>query len=173
MPSIAWYLDESSALDDVLPGRPPFARSLPRRRAVDDVDLRLIALLREDARQPVARLAAALGVSRGTVQNRIDRLVARGVLLGFTVRTTPDAARHRVRAVMLIEVDGERSSAILRVLRGYPEVTALHTTNGRWDIVAELGTDGLEAFDRVLRRVREIKGVANSETSLLLSTHKV
>ena len=140
---------------------------------MDDVDLRLIALLREDARQPVARLAAALGVSRGTVQNRIDRLVARGVLLGFTVRTTPDAARHPVRAVMLIEVDGERSSAILRVLRGYPEVTALHTTNGRWDIVAELGTDGLEAFDRVLRRVREIKGVANSETSLLLSTHKV
>lgn len=140
---------------------------------MDDVDLRLIGLLREDARQPVARLAAALRVSRGTVQNRIDRLVARGVLLGFTVRTTPDAAPHRVRAVMMIAVDGERSTAILRVLRGYPEVTALHTTNGRWDIVAELGTDGLEAFDRVLRRVREIKGVANSETSLLLSTHKV
>lgn len=140
---------------------------------MDDVDLRLIGLLREDARQPVARLAAALKVSRGTVQNRIDRLVARGVLLGFTVRTTPDAAQHRVRAVMMIAVDGERASAVLRVLRGYPEVTALHTTNGRWDIVAELGTDGLEAFDRVLRRVREIKGVANSETSLLLSTHKV
>lgn len=140
---------------------------------LDETDLRLIGLLREDARQPVARLAQALGVSRGTVQNRIDRLAERGVLLGFTVRTTPDVAVHRTRAVMMLAVDGDRASAILRVLRGYPEVTALHTTNGRWDIVAELGTDGLEAFDRVLRRVREIKGVANSETSLLLSSHKV
>ena len=141
--------------------------------SLDETDLRLIGLLREDARQPVARLAAALGVSRGTVQNRIERLTARGVLLGFTVRTTPEAAAHRTRAVMMLAVDGDRASAILRTLRGYPEVTALHTTNGRWDIVAELGTDGLEAFDRVLRRVREIKGVANSETSLLLSSHKV
>lgn len=140
---------------------------------LDETDLRLVALLREDARQPVARLAEALGVSRGTVQNRIDRLQARGVLLGFTVRTTPEAAGHRVRAVMMLAVDGDRASAILKTLRGYPEVTGLHTTNGRWDFVVELGTDGLEAFDRVLRRVREIKGVANSETSLLLSSHKV
>ncbi len=140
---------------------------------MDSQDLRLISLLRENARLSVAQLAKQLGVSRGTVQNRIDKLVEQRVLLGFTVRTASEVAAHRVRAVMLISVEGDRSDAILTALRGYPEVRALHTTNGRWDIVAELGADSLESFDAVLRGIRTIKGVSNSETSLLLSTHKV
>lgn len=140
---------------------------------MDSLDLKLISRLRENARESVADLAKQLGVSRGTVQNRIDKLVERRVLLGFTVRTASEVAAHRVRAVMMISVDGDRSDAILAALRGYPEVRALHTTNGRWDIVAELGADSLEAFDAVLRDIRTIKGVSNSETSLLLSTHKV
>ena len=90
---------------------------------MDAQDLRLIGLLRENARMSVARLAKQLGVSRGTVQNRIDRLIADNVLLGFTVRTTPEAAAHRVRAIMSIAVEGDRiegdrSDAIMRTLRG-------------------------------------------------------
>ena len=140
---------------------------------MDTQDLRLIALLRDDARMSVAQIAKQLGVSRGTVQNRIDRLFAQRILLGFTVRTTSEVAEHRVRAIMLISVEGDRSDAILKALRGYPDVRALHTTNGRWDIVAELGAQSLEAFDEVLRSIRTIKGISNSETSLLLSTHKM
>ncbi len=140
---------------------------------MDSTDLRLIALLRENARVTVAQLAKQLGVSRGTVQNRIDKLIEHHVLLGFTVRTAAEVAAHRVRAVMMISVEGDRSDPIIKSLRGYPEVRALHTTNGRWDIVAELGADSLESFDEVLRSIRTIKGVSNSETSLLLSTHKV
>ena len=140
---------------------------------MDSQDLRLIALLRDNARMSVSQLAKELRVSRGTVQNRIDRLIEQRVLLGFTVRTTPEAAAHRVRAMMMISVEGDRSDAILKILRGYPEVRAMHTTNGRWDIIAELGTDSLETFDEALRRIRTIKGIANSETSLLLSTHKL
>lgn len=154
------------------------ARFSSMLKSLDAQDLRLIGLLRENARMSVAQLAKQLKVSRGTVQNRIDRLIADNVLLGFTVRTTPEAAAHRVRAIMSIavegdRVEGDRSDAILRTLRGYPEVQALYTTNGRWDIVAEIGTDSLETFDAVLRRIRGIKGVANSETSLLLSTQKL
>ncbi len=140
---------------------------------MDKQDLRLISLLRENARLSVAQLAKQLGVSRGTVQNRIDKLVEQRVLLGFTVRTAPEAAAYRVRAVMMISVEGDRSDIILKTLRGYPEVRALHTTNGRWDIIAELGTDSLETFDEALRGIRTIKGISNSETSLLLSTHKL
>jgi DNA-binding Lrp family transcriptional regulator len=140
---------------------------------MDLTDQRLVALLRENARMPVAKLAAHLGVSRGTVQNRIDRLIERRVLLGFTVRTTPESDPHRVRALMMIAVDGDRADAILETLRGYPEIRALHTTNGRWDIIAELGTATLGEFDEALRSIRTIRGISNSETSLLLSTHKM
>ena len=80
--------------------------------SLDSQDLRLIGLLRENARMSVAQLAKQLGVSRGTVQNRIDRLIADNVLLGFTVRTTPEAAAHRVRAIMSIAVKGDRTIGV-------------------------------------------------------------
>jgi len=140
---------------------------------MDATDRQLLALLRSNARTPVAKLASALGVSRGTVQHRIDRLIADRVLLGFTVRTASEADPHRVRALMMISVEGDRSDAILDALRGYPEVRAMHTTNGRWDLVVELGADSLGAFDEALRRIRTIKGIANSETSLLLRSSRV
>lgn len=139
---------------------------------MDHLDTRLIALLRENARTPIATLAKVLQVSRGTVQNRIERLLADRVLLGFTVRTTPEAASHRIRAVTMVRTEGD-ADQVIRTMRGYPEVRALHTTNGRWDIVAELATDTLQEFDDVLRRIGKVKGVANTETSLLLSTHKL
>ena len=73
---------------------------------------------------------------------------------------------------MTIAVEGNHVEKVLKALRGDPAVTTLHTTNGRWDIVAELRADTLEAFDGVLSRIRQIDGIANTETSLLLSTHK-
>lgn len=139
---------------------------------MDALDTKLIALLREDARTPVATLARQLHVSRGTVQNRIDRLLQQRVLLGFTVRTTPEADSYRIRAVTMVRTEGD-ADQVLRVLRGLPEVRQLHTTNGRWDIIAELATDTLQEFDEALRRIGKVKGVANTETSLLLSTHKL
>jgi DNA-binding Lrp family transcriptional regulator len=138
---------------------------------MDETDRRLVALLRADARTPVATLARALKVSRGTVQNRIDRMVARGDILGFTVKVRPDAEADRVRAIMAIAVEGERSSAVLRALRGFPEVDAVHMTNGRWDMLAELNTDGLNDFSRLLDQIRLIEGISATETSLLLTTH--
>ena len=136
---------------------------------MDDTDRLLISLLRDNARLPVATLAKKLGVSRGTVQNRIDRLIARGSIEGFTIRAKPDSGT--IRAIMMIGVEGERSDHILDELKKFPEVRAAHTTNGRWDMVLELSTEHLEAFDRVLHRIRQIAGVTASETSLLLSSY--
>ena len=114
--------------------------------AMDDKDRRLLMLLRENARLPVSTLAHALGVSRGTVQNRIDRMIERGTILGFTVRVRPDAEPARVCAITMIEVEGERTDRIIKLLRGYPEIAAIHTTNGRWDLVLELHTEESRGF---------------------------
>jgi DNA-binding Lrp family transcriptional regulator len=140
---------------------------------LDAIDRALIARLRADARTPVSTLAKDLRVSRGTVQNRIDRLVARGAIQGFTIRTLPEADEERVRAVMTIAVEGERSASVIRAMRGLPQVAAIHTTNGRWDLVAELDTASLAEFSRTLDDVRTIDGIASTETSLLLATYKM
>ena len=137
---------------------------------MDDTDRGLIALLRKDSRRPVSSLAADLGVSRGTVQNRIARLSADGTIAGFTINLRPEAAGQGVRAIMMVEVRGDRTAAVLRALRLLPEVVVVHTTNGQWDLVVELAAASLQGFDAVLRRIRQVDGVANSETSLLLSS---
>ena len=140
---------------------------------MDDTDRQLIGLLRNDARASVASLAKALGVSRGTVQNRMARLGASGTIVGYTVRLGTQVDEPGVTAVMSIAVSGNRAEAVLRNLRGDPAIRTLHTTNGRWDIIAELRAETLEAFDRALGRIRKLEGIAKTETSLLLSTHKL
>ena len=136
---------------------------------MDELDRRLLALLRADARTPAASLAAQLKVSRGTVQNRIARLQAQGVIQGFTVRTRPELERERVRAVMSIAVEGERTAAVIRKLKGFPAVDRIYTTNGRWDLIAELDVADLAAFSRALDEIRTVEGIASTETSLLLA----
>jgi DNA-binding Lrp family transcriptional regulator len=114
-----------------------------------------------------------LGVARGTVQNRMSRLESDGVIMGYTVRLRPQVEEQRIRALMTVAVEGNRIDSVIEALKGDPAVGALHSTNGRWDIVAELRADSLEAFDRVLGRIRQLEGIAHTETSLLLSTFKL
>lgn len=140
---------------------------------MDSVDHQLLSMLRADARAPVASLAKKLGVARGTVQNRIARLEADGTIIGYSVRLKPDVEDKRIRALMNIAVEGNQVDAVVMALRGEPAVGSLHSTNGRWDLIAELRADSLASFDRVLAKISRLPGVSSSETSLLLSTFKI
>ncbi|ETX14293.1 AsnC family transcriptional regulator [Roseivivax halodurans JCM 10272] len=139
---------------------------------MDDIDYRLIAALRRDARASLSELGGTLGLSRTTVRARLEKLRRSGDILGFTLVLKEDLGRDAVRALMMLGIEGRGTDRILRHLAGYPEVRELHSTNGRWDVIVELGTADLEALDDVLARVRRLDGVATSETSLLLSTKK-
>ncbi len=146
------------------------ANPIDTKHILDPLDRELVGILRKDGRAPLSKLAEILGVSRGTVQNRLDRMLASGALLGFTVRVREDYDTDSIRAVMMIEVVGKSTSEVVRRLRGFPELQKLHTTNGNWDLVAEIQTASLADFDRILREVRATDGVLNSETSLLLTS---
>lgn len=139
---------------------------------MDDTDRDLIALLRKDARTNVATLATKLGVSRGTVTNRMRRLEDEHVIVGYGVRLRPDAEPDRIRAWMGVLVDGNQTGAVKASLLGEPGVAALHDTNGRWDLLAELQAGSNAELSAVLERVRLIKGIANTETSILLATYR-
>ena len=139
---------------------------------MDNVDHALIALLRQNARESVATLAARLGVSRGTVANRLARLEQAGVVVGYTVRLRPDAQTDLLRAWMSIAIEGNDTRRIMVQLLGEPGVASLHSTNGRWDLLAELQVASLEELSRVLERIRLIKGISNTETSIHLETFR-
>jgi DNA-binding Lrp family transcriptional regulator len=139
---------------------------------MDDLDHRLLAIMRNDARRSIASLASELDASRATIRTRLDKLVRSGVIGGFTIVVRDPSHRNHVRAITLIAVEGKVVEKVMRRMHGFPEVRRLHSTNGRWDIVAELVTGTLEAFDGLLHRIRAIDGITSTETSILLSSSK-
>ena len=140
---------------------------------MDELDQQLLALLRADARASVATLAARLKVSRGTVSNRIARLEDGGVITGYTVRLRPDRVPDEITAWMSITVEGNRTREVVAMLLGEPGITGLFDTNGRWDLLAEIRSTSLQGLAEVLERVRLIKGIASTETSLHLQSYQL
>lgn len=137
---------------------------------MDEFDNKLVTLLRHDARRSISDIAAALGVSRATVRSRMEKLEKDGSILGYTVILRADAVDLPVRGLMMVEIEGRAADQVIRALGGFPEVSEIHTTNGRWDLIVELGASSLTGFDGVLRRIRLVPGITASETNLLLAT---
>jgi DNA-binding Lrp family transcriptional regulator len=118
---------------------------------MDELDHQLIAHLRADARKSVSSLAASPGVSRATVRSRMERLIERGVIEGFTIVVNSGDPMQAVRAITSIAVEGPSAEALVATLHGYPEVRTLSTTNGRWDLIAGLECRSLPELDDTLR----------------------
>lgn len=137
---------------------------------MDDIDRRLIALLRKNGRRSVSDLALELGLSRATIRARMNRLEQDGEVVGYTLILRSDVEALPVRGITLIEVEGRAADRIIDALGGFSEISAIHTTNGKWDLIVELGAQSLPELDAVLRRIRMVPGITASETNLLLAT---
>ncbi len=139
---------------------------------MDEVDTLLISELRRDGRASVSDLAHRLNVSRATVRTRMDRLRSSGEIAGFAVLTRSDVSEAPVRGLMMIGIEGRGGDRIPATLTGMPAVMAVHSTNGKWDMIVEIATDSLVELDEVIRRIRNLEGVMTSETNLILSTRR-
>ena len=140
---------------------------------MDNTDQQLLSLLRKDARTSVATLAQKLGVSRGTVTNRVTKLEDAGIIVGYSVMLRPDAQPGEISAWMSIAVEGNETRSVIASLLGEPGVATLHDTNGRWDLLAELRAPNLAGLSKVLERIRLIRGISSTETSIHLETYRL
>lgn len=136
---------------------------------LDDHDQKLLALLQENARLPIATLARKLGLARTTVQSRIERLEAQGVIAGYTVRLS-QKLRAPIRATVLIAIEPRTGPAVLSRLRSLAPVKTVHTTSGRFDLIALIEATDTESLDDTLDRIGDAKGVKSSESLIHLST---
>jgi DNA-binding Lrp family transcriptional regulator len=139
---------------------------------MDDTDQQLISLLRQNARLSIADLAHKMGVSRGTVNNRLRKLEDQQIILGYTVRLRPESEPDRIRAWMGVQVEGNTTRQVIASLLGEPGVVALHDTNGRWDLLAEIEASSMRELSDVLERVRLIGGIRGTETNIHLTTYR-
>ncbi|MEY4976598.1 MAG: Regulatory protein AsnC [Pseudomonadota bacterium] len=139
---------------------------------MDELDQQLIALLRGNARMSMAELAHRLKVSRGTVHNRMRKLEDAQLIVGYTVRLRPEAEPETIRAWMGVQVEGNTTRQVIASLLGDPAVVALHDTNGRWDLLAQIEARNMQALSQVLERIRLIRGIRGTETNIHLASYR-
>lgn len=138
--------------------------------SLDTLDRQLIALLKVNARLPVVRLAKALGCSRSTVQLRLKALEDGGIITGYTVGVTRARSVPDIRAMVLISIESKMEPEVVRALSKRHEIFKLYSVSGRYDLCAMLSTESTHELDAVLDRVRAVKGVVDTFSTILLST---
>lgn len=137
---------------------------------MNNLDASIIALLKRNARMSVTQMSNELGVSRVTIDSHIKKMETSGVITGYTVTLGTEEFRHNVSGWILINVTANDEEDIIREMIAMPEISRLFTTNGRWDLAAEIQTPSLESFDTAISRLRQIPGIKETDTSLLLSS---
>ena len=133
-------------------------------------DEALLSLLREDARASTAQIARRLGLSRTTVQSRIERLERSGVVAGYTVRVADEFERDRIRALILLTVLPKQMQAVVAALKTMPELRSLQSVSAPWDLVAVAVVPTIGEMDELTDRIGAVPGVERTTSSLVLST---
>ena len=137
---------------------------------MNNLDSQIIALLKRNARMSVTQMAQELAVSRVTIDTHIKKMEQSGVITGYTVKLGTEEFGHKVSGWILISVTANEEERAIEQLVNMPEITRLHTTNGKWDLAAEIQVLSLENFDSTISRLRQVKGIMDTDTSLLLSS---
>ena len=135
----------------------------------DSIDQKLLALLRTDAREPVAVLARKLDLARSTVQERMDRLEKQGVIAGYTIREGSAHASRQIAAHVMISVNPKMAPSVTSDLKKMPEVRFLAAISGTFDLMAEVAADTTARIDAILDAIGHLKGVEKSMSSIILS----
>ncbi len=137
---------------------------------LDPLDRQLVALLKVNARLPLARLARSLGCARSTVQLRLKSLEQRGVITGYTLSLARPEASPRIHAIVLVAIDTKHEAAVIEALARRHEVDRIFTVSGRYDLCCMVSTDSTQELDQLIDRMRGVKGVKESFSTLLLSS---
>ncbi|WP_050605585.1 Lrp/AsnC family transcriptional regulator [Ruegeria sp. 6PALISEP08] len=134
---------------------------------MDQLDRRIIAALQANARASTTQIAAALGVARTTVHERINRMEQRGVITGYTVRLGSTEDTPKVQVIVMLEVQQKETTRIIKRLEAYPEVKLCLSINGEFDLMLSAEAPRLEDLDVLVDELAKIPGVLRTNTSIV------
>jgi DNA-binding Lrp family transcriptional regulator len=138
---------------------------------LDARDKQLITLLQGNSRESVVSLGKQLGVSRTTIQNRIDTLVRRGIIKKFTIDFDAHYERRLLKAQMLINLRAGVSRKVIRILQKRPQITAIMSVSGIYDLIIELTVDASSELDQLVDDIRETEGIERTISCVILSKY--
>lgn len=135
---------------------------------LDATDRRILLALEDDPRVPVVLLAQRLGLARGTVQSRLERLTADGTLLPNSVRVPPDALGRPMRAIITAELDQTEFPAAMDSLARIAEVLECAAISGESDLFLQVVARDPDDMYRVSQEILACPGIRRTSTSLVL-----
>ncbi|WP_030609062.1 Lrp/AsnC family transcriptional regulator [Streptomyces sclerotialus] len=136
--------------------------------AVDALDARILRLLLEQPRTSVREYARILGVARGTVQARLDRLERDGVITAYGPRLSPAALGHPVTAFAHIEVTQGHLEEVAALLAEVPQIIEAFSTTGGGDLLAKVVARDAAHLEDVIQRLINMPGVVRTRTEVAL-----
>lgn len=134
-----------------------------------DMDHKLLALLKDNARLPISELAKRLDVARTTARNRLERLERMGVITGYTVRLSDRYMRSLIEAHVLLKLDPKRATLSLKTIAKFDELTDLYSISGEYDCVAIIKADSSERLDEILISIRNMESIVQTQSSIILT----
>ncbi len=137
---------------------------------MDKIDQKLLVLLRVNARTSTSELARQLGISRSTVQSRLQRLQDKNVITGYTVQYSSEYEGKLIRAQVLIKVAQKLSGKAYVILEKIPEITALYAISGDYDLIATVTAETTERLSRLLDDIANLPGIERTNSSVILET---
>lgn len=137
---------------------------------INQQDQRLLLLLRQNARVSVTELAKTLHLSRSTVQNRIAKLEANGVIKGYSVKLGDSFSANQVEAHVSIKVLQKLTVRTNASLEGISQVSQLFAVSGEYDLIAIVQAQSLEELSAVLDNIGNLEGVERTNSAVVLET---
>ena len=137
---------------------------------LSEAEQALLSLLRSNARASTAELARQLGVSRTTVQSRIERLEQRGIISGYGVKLSADYEQGLVKAHVLLTVTPKLADKVVRSLEAMPPVRTVHSVSGNFDMIVIVDAPSIRDLDALLDKIGAMDGVERTSSSIILST---
>jgi DNA-binding Lrp family transcriptional regulator len=137
-------------------------------RGLDETDRRIIEFLKEDARRPFVELARMVGLSEAAVRRRIKALVDRGIIRRFTIELS---AEEGASAITLVSTEPSiPTPQVAEELRRIEGVEVVYEITGEYDVAVILTAPNIAEINRAVDVIRQVKGVHNTNTIIILRT---
>lgn len=133
-------------------------------------DQQLLSVLRGNARATTTELAQILGVSRSTVQKRLERLESEGVIAGYTIQLSSAYLDQEIKAHVMITVSPRKTADIIKDMEKLDGVRSIYSVSGPHDLITEVAALSVTELDKMIDEIIAIEGVERTESSVILST---
>jgi DNA-binding Lrp family transcriptional regulator len=142
----------------------------PAKIKLTNKDKQLLMLLQNNARESNASLARTIGVSRATIQERIQRLEAAGVIEGYSVKINQHKIQNNIDAIVMLLAENKTYAATFDSIEKMPYIKTIHSLSGEWDWSLYISAPTIDEFHHCITQINALAGVKSTVSHIIMKT---